>query len=94
VAPGERFGAALADFAAAHGEGLVLAVSHGGVTIDFLRAVLGDDELARRAPGVIADGLRACALTRVRWVPSSWEVLAVGDASHLHGCPQPLPSMP
>jgi broad specificity phosphatase PhoE len=88
---GERLGAALAELAAAHRDGLVLAVSHGGVTVDFLRAVLGDDELARRAGGVIAHGLPACAITRLRRAPSGWEALSIGDDGHLHGSPLARP---
>ena len=84
---GERLAAALSELAASYRGGLVLVVSHGGVTVDFLRAVLGDDELARRAPGFIAQGLPACAFTRLRWVPGAWEVLAIGDDRHMHGNP-------
>ncbi len=40
--------------------GPVAAVSHGGVTIDLLRSLVGDDALP---PGLVGEGIPACAIT-------------------------------
>ncbi|GAA1690745.1 hypothetical protein GCM10009765_45290 [Fodinicola feengrottensis] len=40
--------------------GLVVVVTHGGVTVDLLRTLLGDDNLP---PSLIADGVPPCAIT-------------------------------
>jgi broad specificity phosphatase PhoE len=43
-------------------EGTVVAVTHGGVTTDLLRTLLGDDQL----PGpLLRDGIPACAITTI-----------------------------
>ena len=44
---------------------LVVAVGHGGATVDALRTLLGDVELHRRAPGLIEDGVPCGALTNL-----------------------------
>jgi broad specificity phosphatase PhoE len=57
---GARLRAFLADLASAPGP--VAAVTHGGITIDLLRDLLGDDAL----PGSLLDaGFPPCALTAV-----------------------------
>jgi broad specificity phosphatase PhoE len=40
--------------------GPIAAVTHGGVTVDLLRTLLGDEKVP---PSLIADGVPACAIT-------------------------------
>ena len=42
------------------GPGPVAVVSHGGVTTDLLRTLLGDAALP---PGLLAEGIPSCAIT-------------------------------
>jgi broad specificity phosphatase PhoE len=44
-------------------EGTVVAVTHGGVTIDLLRTLLGDESLPAL---LLRDGIPACALTTIQ----------------------------
>lgn len=43
----------------------VIAVTHGGVTVDLLRTLLGDAELDTRAPGLAEHGVPCGAITEV-----------------------------
>jgi broad specificity phosphatase PhoE len=54
----------LQDFLASlqHQPGPVAAVTHGGVTIELLRNLLGDDGLP---PGLLAAGIPPCAITAI-----------------------------
>lgn len=56
-AAGERFAAAVADLCARRSGQRVVVVSHGGVTLDFLRDVCGDEALAESKPGILVAGL-------------------------------------
>lgn len=59
---GARFQSFLADHSADHGR--MVVVSHGGVTVDLLRNVYGDERLAQR-PELLATGVPACGITRL-----------------------------
>jgi len=63
-ATGARFLAAINAFAAAAGP-RVLVVSHGGATVDLLRTLFGDDEVAAVAPTAMHDGVPSCARTHL-----------------------------
>src|SRR3954447_24174210 len=52
AAAADRFLAALDDITFP-ATGAVVVVGHGGVTTDALRTLLGDDEVVRRAPGIV-----------------------------------------
>jgi broad specificity phosphatase PhoE len=56
--------------------GPVAAVTHGGVTTELLRSLLGDGALP---PWVLDSGIPPCAVTTVR----DLTVIAIGDAAHL-----------
>jgi broad specificity phosphatase PhoE len=60
----------------------VIAVTHGGVTVDLLRTVLGDDELQARAPALL-DGVPCGALTYLGLTGGSLEVQQIADTTHL-----------
>lgn len=59
VQAADRFLAALDDVAAAHPNGAVAVVGHGGVTVDVLRTLLGDDRLHATSPRLVDDGVPA-----------------------------------
>jgi broad specificity phosphatase PhoE len=56
--------------------GPVAAVTHGGVTIELLRTLLGDDALP---PGVLAAGIPPCAITTV----DNLNPVMIASVSHL-----------
>ena len=60
----------------------VLVVSHAGATVDLLRTLLGDEVVEAEAPGVIADGIPSCALTRLAF-DRSWRAESIAQTAHL-----------
>ena len=44
-----------------------VAVSHGGVTVDALRTIIGDDVLVAANPGIIDEGVPGGAITELVW---------------------------
>lgn len=72
---GERLRLFLAGLA---GGGRVAVVSHGGVTIDLLRNLLGDDVLPAR---LMADGIPSCAITTL----DDLHVVGIAATGHLTG---------
>jgi broad specificity phosphatase PhoE len=73
---GERLRAFLLDVAAEPGP--VAAATHGGVTVDLLRTLLGDRALPR---GLISEGVPACAVTTVH----DLDVIKIASVAHLWG---------
>ena len=51
-----------------------MVVTHGGVTVDLLRNLIGDAEVNRRAPTLIAEGVPNCAMTRLQGTRGEWRV--------------------
>ena len=49
----------------------VAVVTHGGVTVDLLRTLLGDDAVA---PDLVANGVPSCAVTTLRRIGGVWTV--------------------
>lgn len=80
---GVRFRLFLDEVATRHPGELVVAVSHGGVTIDCLRDFLGDQAVEQKSPGLLQRGISNGALTRFRRQSDRWEVLTIADTSHL-----------
>jgi broad specificity phosphatase PhoE len=76
-AAADRFLAALDDIAAA-APGTTVVVGHGGVTTDALRTLLGDEQLLRRAPGVIDGGIPGGRITVLeRGATGAWVAGAI-----------------
>ena len=78
-----RFLDALEDLATTSLTGTVIVVSHGGVTVDALRTLLGDRQLGRRAPTLIDSGVPACALTTLQRIGEGWTVRSIAATDHL-----------
>ncbi len=62
---------------------VVMAVSHGGVTVDALRTVLGDEALLARRPGLISDSVPKGAITELWWRSPNWEPKVIAGTGHL-----------
>lgn len=60
-----------------------VVVTHGGVTVDLLRDLILDEELERRLPDVIDNGIPPCGLTRLLRDASTWGVIDIADTRHL-----------
>ena len=60
-----RFIAALADIGGHAAQGVALVFAHGGVTVDALRSVVGDEAVKAADPRLIVDGVASCAITKV-----------------------------
>lgn len=58
----------------------VVVVTHGGVTVDFLRTAFGD--AAVPAP-LVADGVPPGALTELALVDGSWHLVRLAATDHL-----------
>lgn len=61
-----------------HPAGPIVVVSHGGVTVDLLRNLMGDERLRSAAPGLFDRGMPPCALTTVAGGPGRWRVEQLG----------------
>jgi probable phosphoglycerate mutase len=77
-----RFVGALDALAESH-SGSAIVVTHGGVTTDALRTLLGDATLRSLAPALIDDGIPNCAITTLETAESSWTVGSIADTGHL-----------
>lgn len=64
----------------AYAEGAVAAVTHGGVTTDLLRTLLGDDAVPEQ---LMAGGVPPCGITTL----AGLRVLAVAETDHLRQRP-------
>lgn len=78
----ERFIAALADLE--HGEpGVVVVVTHGGVTVDALRTLTGDKATIEADPTLLTDGVPSCAITQLVASNGAIDVVHFPSAQHL-----------
>ena len=77
-----RFVAALDALAESH-TGTAIVVTHGGVTTDGLRTLLGDSTLRALAPALIDDGMPSCAITTLETADGGWAVESIADTDHL-----------
>ena len=86
---GARLLAALDDLAATGpGERLVL-VTHGGVTVDLLRTLVGDGAVRRRHPALLAQGVPPGAVTRLRRCDGGYVPVEVASVAHLDAIDRP-----
>ncbi len=80
-----RFLDALREFVAeAADDEDIIVVAHGGVTVDCLRTLVGDERLEREQPGLISDGVPCCAVTELLWDGSDWDVRLPSTAHLAH----------
>ena len=82
----ERFLDALREFVAtAANDDDIIVVAHGGVTVDCMRTLVGDERLEREQPNLISDGVPCCAVTELLWDGSDWDVRlpSTGHLTHV-----------
>ena len=77
-----RFVGALDAIAESH-SGSAIVVTHGGVTTDALRTLLGDATLRSLAPALIEDGIPNCAITMLETAGGAWTIGSIADTGHL-----------
>jgi broad specificity phosphatase PhoE len=83
-AAGARILAVLEELASRPRGAAVALATHGGVTVDLLRTLIGDDDLHSRNPHLIAHGVPGCALTRlVRDEGGGYQLLELASVEHL-----------
>jgi broad specificity phosphatase PhoE len=63
-------------------DGDVVVVAHGGVTVDALRTLLGDESLLAQRPSLIDEGVPCCAITTLRREHDGWDV-GLPSTAHL-----------
>lgn len=83
---GARFAAFLTEHTGEPGETVV--VSHGGVTVDLLRTLYGDDSLDQR-PSLLHEGVPPCAITRLHG-DGPLELDELANDGHLHTSEAPV----
>ena len=80
---GNRMVAFLTDIQLSSPGDELVAVSHGGATVDLLRTLIGDTHLSQITPGVIQAGVSPAGITTLEWTGKAWEVGGVGEVGHL-----------
>lgn len=78
----ERVLEALADIASRR-RGEVVVVTHGGVTVDLLRTLLGEEAVSSTAPDLLTAGVPSCALTTLTRLGDAWSVDRIASVEHL-----------
>jgi hypothetical protein len=60
-----------------------VVVTHGGVTVDALRTVAGDDAVGEANANLISDGAPSCAITLLRVSRGAISVIGFPSTGHL-----------
>jgi broad specificity phosphatase PhoE len=76
----ERFLTALAEMRSSV---VSVVVSHGGVTVDALRTIIGNEMLVAANPGIIDEGVPGGAVTELVWSGTAWEPRSIATTGHL-----------
>lgn len=82
-AAGERFQSLLDELSQTSSGEAVALVAHGGVTMDLLRNLFGDDRLETTAPSLMETGLPGCGITLLRRRSGEYELRALASVAHL-----------
>lgn len=78
-AAGERLRTALVELGGRHPGATVVVVSHGGVTVDLARNLIGDDAVETFVPGVTEEGVEPGAITELSAHGARIEVQGIGQ---------------
>lgn len=78
-----RFLDAIGDLVGTYENGTGAVAAHGGVTVDALRSLLGDDQLLTDMPDIINEGVPSCAITTLGFDGSLWRVEKLPSVAHL-----------
>jgi len=87
----DRFIAALAELERGNA-GVVVVVAHGGVTVDALRTIAGDDAVGEANADLISDGVPSCAITQLRISSGAISVVDFPSTEHLGQTTQHRPA--
>jgi len=79
----QRMLEALRDVANRHHDERVVVVTHGGVTVDVLRTLLGDEATASTVPDLLTAGVPCCGLTTLTRLSEIWFVNRIASVEHL-----------
>ena len=77
----ERFLAALDEMRSTGS--VIVVVAHGGVTVDALRTILGDEGLLSKSPELMSEGVPGGAITLLVWRAWNWEAKIIASTGHL-----------
>ena len=80
---GARFLDALRSIAEEVNEGVAVVVSHGGVTVDALRSLVGDAAVDAADPTLVTDGVPNGAVTTFAAERGQVDVVSFPDTQHL-----------
>jgi len=60
-------------------DGPIAVVTHGGVTIDLLHDLMGDERLDSAVPGLLGRGMPPGGLTILAGSHGTWRILGIGE---------------
>lgn len=63
--------------------GDLVVATHGGVTVDLLRSLLGDPVLIETHPMLLREGIPSCALTILEQADGDWVPRVIASTAHL-----------
>jgi broad specificity phosphatase PhoE len=78
-AAGARFAAFLDERRERLTDGRLIVVAHGGVTVDLIRTLFGDNLVRSLAPGVFEHGIPPCGITRITLAGDRRALLGIGE---------------
>ncbi len=81
---GQRLEEALHDIGRSHAGLTVVAVCHGGVTVDMARNLVGDQVVERVAPHAIDIGLPPCSITEIVQEEGHLTLLTLGNTQWMN----------
>jgi broad specificity phosphatase PhoE len=64
-------------------DGTLAVVAHGGVTVDTLRTIAGDDNIQACRPELLTDGVPSGAITVLERSGLTWQVNELPSTAHL-----------
>jgi hypothetical protein len=67
-------------------------VAHGGVTVDTLRTIAGDQHVQASRPGLLTDGVPCGAITVLERTGLRWQVNQLPSTAHLDEAVQHRPA--
>jgi broad specificity phosphatase PhoE len=75
---GERFVAFVNELRDRYDTGRIVAVGHGGVTLDMALTLWGEAAVRRRSPKIIDEGPMPCAVTRIQTLDEHLVLYSIG----------------
>ncbi len=72
-------------------EAALAAVAHGGVTVDTLRTIAGDENIQASRPELLTDGVPCAAITILERTGLTWRINQLPSTAHLDQAAQHRP---